>query len=421
MRHRLTFLLLLPSLLLLSLVLLLPSCSVLSTAKSRVERVRDEADLSGVQVVPWDGPEDLRRATADQGQALSYPFVRRVIAAQHLLLRRLGCLPVGDPERALTEIAGDDPSWIAAFVVPQKATVLARPRAQRDLHLMCHELGHMASWYRGYWRAHAARLPLRPQAPDDPAFCDLDALLAGWAIEEGIAEATARCASSQAEHGRLPDVAREREIAGKESALDPPVIFVGPTNAVFMDLHVVLKAGETYVAEESLAMRLMKLGYGTGLRHVQLARRDEERPEVTFARLWREFVGTTRQLFSSGAATTPSVLAEAFRGRAAQLVPPPVGATRAGSFLVLQCLLQKNAERFDEALALATCLADDLVLRWSDDGMLWITDWSDAARAEAFTTLAGPLLPGAALRRDGARVVASWGAPTTNALDLFAK
>lgn len=68
MRHRLTFLLLLPSLLLLSLVLLLPSCSVLSTAKSRVERVRDEADLSGVQVVPWDGPEDLRRATADQGK-----------------------------------------------------------------------------------------------------------------------------------------------------------------------------------------------------------------------------------------------------------------------------------------------------------------------------------------------------------------
>ncbi|HZN41463.1 MAG TPA: hypothetical protein VFD82_21835 [Planctomycetota bacterium] len=405
----------------LAFLLLLPACSVLPTAKERVQRVRDEVDLSAVHLVTWNGPDDVRRATAGQGEMLSYPFVRRVIKAQHLVLRRLGCLPAGDPDRALTDLAGDDPRWIDAFVVPPLATVVARPRAQNDVDLMCHELGHMASWYRGYWRTGASRVPLRLDAPADPAFCDLDALLAAWALEEGIAEATARAARSMASSGQLPDVEADRRIAQAVPSLTPPVVFVGPTNSWYQDLHVVLKAGETYVADESLAVRLVDLAYGTGLRHVRLHRSNEERLEATFARLWREFAGTTRQLLSSGAARLPSLLAGTFRAHAARLAPAPVGATRAGSFLVLQCLMQRHAGDFDEVLELATCLTDDLVLRWHDDGMLWITDWSDARRAEGFVRWVLPLLPGAELRQDGARVLVSWGQPATNALEVLAK
>ena len=38
-----------------------------------------------------------------------------------------------------------------------------------------------------------------------------------------------------------------------------------------------------------------------------------------------------------------------------------------------------------DALALSRRLRDDLLLRWSDDRLLWITKWSDAKAADEFS------------------------------------
>jgi hypothetical protein len=138
---------------------------------------------------------------------------------------------------------------------------------------------------------------------------------------------------------------------------------------------------------------------------VQLGSSEGERPEQTFARLWRGFGGTTRQILTAEP-VPPSAMAAAARAHNdARLV----GATRVGSFLLLHCLVRADGTRFAEALELATALVDDLVLCWADDRMRWTTQWPDEDTARTFAAWVATCLHGATIARDGATVQATWG------------
>ncbi len=398
----------------------LASCSASGTAKSRVEKVRSGVHLSGFKVVIWNGPADVRRYAfaPDKVEVLSFPFLRKVIANQFLVFHRLGLLPPGPPEVALTQLVGENPSWVAAFVVPSQKVILVRPNAQRDLSLLCHEFGHMASWQKGYWQAGSRLVPLVSARPRDPNFVNLDALISAWALEEGIAEMTSRAGMHPNDYSSRASMERARKMAEQMPTILPPLVFKGPTHAVYNDHKIDLKKGEVYVHKESLATSLSNLAYDTGLRYVQRRRKYGEELEQTFARLWSGFRGETRQLMYSGS-KGGSRLAQDFRSQGERILPVPSGATRVGSFLTLRSLLSKDATRFTEAFALVKKLSDDFLLRWKGGGMLWISDWSDEDSAASFKKWAEASLVDARVSRVSTRVCVDWEAPKSNALVLL--
>ena len=401
-------------------LLTLVSCSASGTAKSRVENVRSGAHLSGFKVVTWNGPAEVRRYAfaPDKTEVLSFPFLRKVIASQYLVFRRLGLFPPGSSEKALTQLVGENPSWLAAFVVPSQKVVLVRPHALRDLALLCHEFGHLASWQKGYWRAGSRFVPLVSERPRDPNFVDLDALIGSWALEEGIAETTSRAAMHPSDYASRASIEREVSMAKEMPSILPPLVFTGPTHAVYNDLRIDLKKGEVYVHKESLATSLSKLAYETGLRFVLRQRHYGEKLEQSFARIWDGFQGGTKQLMFPGW-KGGSLLAKKFRKQGGRIVPAPLGATRVGSFLMLRSLLTRDATRFAKAFALVKKLRDDFLLRWKGDGMLWISDWNDEKSAETFRKWMAGSLDGASFSRDATRVVVTWAAPRSNALQVL--
>jgi len=403
------------------------SCTSLSTARGRVAELRPDVDLSNVRVVAWPGTEAaLQAPPAGSREVLHLPFLRQVIAAQKHVLARLGCL-AGEEGEPLAALLRDDSPAFAAYVLPWNDAIIARSGAQRRVQTMAHELGHIASWYRGYWRIGAARVPLQranatADASIDPHFVDLDALLAAWAFEEGVAEATAQLALAPAGDRAAAVTERQRELRTHQ-VVNPPMIIAGPSFAVIGERTYQVPAGETRTVNGGLTHQLVRFAYGTGLRHVILQADPGQSCEDNFARAWRQFAGTTRQILTEGRDAAPSKLAASFREGSLVASASPTGATRAGNFLLLHALTSQDATRFEQDLDLALQMVDDLVVCYGD-AMLWVTDWSGEQHAIAAEQRFASMLRHAEweapqLMRTGSRLIATWGKLPSGATAAF--
>lgn len=360
-------------------LLALGACSsTLETARNRVHAVRPEARLEGIQVVSWT---DMRPSRVEDEDLLSFPFARSVIAAQAQLLMSIGVLVPGEAERLADRIAGDGAGWVKAFVVPSRSLVVVRDGSAKDLHLLTHELGHCASHSVGYWRAAERGLELRSDRPRDPAWIDLDAYHATWAIEEGIAEVTALAAEQLVESGRADLAALAVGVDYSRSIVERPTL-VGPGRIVLGSRVFDLKAGEEIVVQPTIEELLIEFAYQGGHSYV-LAREPVTPLEAHFAATWSDFSRTTREILRPREKRARSHLARACRESWPTLDPKPVGATRVGAFLAFHVATARGEDP-TAALELACALQDDLALRWEDGSALWIGRFESESAAEEF-------------------------------------
>lgn len=361
-----------------SFLLALGACSsTLETAVKRVHTVRPEARLEGLKVIPWT---DMPPSRVEDEDLLSFPFARAVIAAQTQVLTRIGILIPGEPEQLADRIAGDGAGWASAFVVPSRSLVVVRDGSASNLHLLTHELGHCASHSVGYWRAAEVGLGLRSDRPRDPAWIDLDAFLATWAIEEGIAEVTARAAEQHADSGSTNLAALAVGFDYGRTILERPTL-VGPGHILLGSRVFDLKAGEEVVVQPTIEELLIEFVYQGGQSYV-LAHESVTPLEAHFAATWNDSGRTTREIFRPRDKRGHSGLAMACREHWSTLDPQPAGATRVGAFLAFH-VATAHGEEPTAALELACALQDDLALRWEDGSALWIGRFeSEAAAAE---------------------------------------
>jgi hypothetical protein len=254
-----------------------------------------------------------------------------------------------------------------------------------DVYVLAHELGHHASWRAGYWRQGEAMLSLR-EGSLDPLWIDLDAYLACWTLEEGIAEITASAATAE----------------GLVTVRETPAAAV--------------RAGGRR-GELELVRRILELAYVSGSQFVIAAGRGAGSLEKSFAAAWARFPATTRALMADAHEDERSRLAAAVRQRLDRFVPVPVAATRVGAFFLRQGLMRHAGDK-EEAFGTALDLEDDIVLRWPDGSLLWITRWRQDDAAAAFESFAGSL-EGARVRRDDEFVIVEIGTPPDDAVEVL--
>ncbi|MSR62496.1 MAG: hypothetical protein EXS08_08630 [Planctomycetes bacterium] len=350
----------------------------MQTAIDRVHAVRPEARLEGCELTTWTAMPPSRVEDED---LLSFPFARSVIAAHSQVLAEIGIFLPGEAEQLGNRIAGDGAEWATAFVVPSQALVVVREGSSSNLHVLMHEVGHLASHSAGYWKAAEAGLALRSDRPRDPAWIDLDAFLSTWAIEEGIAEVTALAAEQHAQKGStsLAPLAVGSDFGRR--LLERPTL-VGPGHIVLGSRAFDLKAGEEVVVAPTLEELLLDFAYQGGQGYV-LAHESVTPLEAHFAATWRDYRHTTREILQPRDERAPSGLARACRERWSTLDPQPAGATRVGALLAFH-VATAHGEEPAAALELACTLQDDIALRWADGSGLWIGRFGSEAVATEF-------------------------------------
>lgn len=370
-------------------LLLMTACaspeSTLGEARDLLERVRPDAQLQDVRVVVWNSAADAEAATADAKEYLSLPYVQRVLLAHAQDFERLGMKRAFEV-LAQRRLATDAPD-IPAFVVPTAGSVVARPAAATNLDVMTHELSHIASWQQGYWDAPAPFLWLDAERVGDPNWIDLDAFIAGWAIEEGCAELTSAIAMSllEPETERASFVQRHIDWAG--DALTKSIL--GP-----------------------LVVRTQQFAYGNGLRFVAARGGDATKDlESRIRDAWQTFRGTSLEVLKPDRSSTPSRLAAALRRDLPTLDPRPVAATRWGAFLMFEVLSEAQGYEVAEFLPLVDAFRDDLWLTFDGGRQLWITEWDSIESAAEFAQRIAGVTTAASVSREARRTLVSWNAP----------
>lgn len=368
----------------LTICTLLVSCacqSKLSSARRKVEAVRPTANFAAVRTTRWS--ELPPTHAIEDGRQLNFNFMGRVFAEQRDSLIRIGVLTDDDARRITDVLFGDASSYAAAFVVPSRDLIVVRPGVERDEHLLAHELGHIASYQAGYDRFSLRRLSLRADDTNDPRWIDIDAALAAWSLDEGMAELTAIATEEHASAGSV-DVERLASRVGARFARifhDPPTA-EGPGQITLGDRTVTLAKGEVATFLPTVTDVLIDFAYTGGVRHL-LTPTVVPELETQFSMKWSTFGHTTREILVEGSRATSSHLAETLRRRVNELDPRPVGATRVGSVLAYHVALA-GIENVDAALRLGTALEDDLLLRFADESVLWIARFDSEAAARAF-------------------------------------
>lgn len=360
------------------LVLLLAGCggttgAVMEEARVRVERVQPGFDLSDVELVVWRDNERLVPLYEREVEPLSHPFVRRTLRAHQVLFERLRLVDPG--ELALAPLVGDDPVS-PAFILPTCAVTVARPFAARSLDTLAHEYAHHVSYRRGYWEIPKPIYSLHPGRPGAPEWIDLDAFLAAWAIEEGIAVVTEDVATDDGlERWR---VRRDQAPGSLASSMVLP-----------------------------LYPRVRTFAYVDGPRAVLIDGFDSL--EEGFAATWARFRGTTREVLLPDELPRPSALADWCRASVEDLVPAPVSATRVGTVLLLQAVAERHERRNSPAWEVVEPLLDDLFLSFDDTHQVWVTEWRDGASARRFLPEISAIAPEALVTAYGRRVWVTWG------------
>ncbi len=358
----------------------------LREASRLVEQVRPDVNLGEVKVDVWRSQSTVEKWHGESTEFLSFPYVHRILEAQRPHFVRFGM------EHALkilvTQRLAADAPQLPAFVVPgSPSTIVARAQAAGSLHTMTHELGHIASWRKGYWKRPGPYLWLDEGKAGDPHWIDLDSFIAGWAIEEGTAELTSIAAMQLTK----PEVERT-------DIIDFANLAAG--NALSTGMLA------------PLVIRTQQFAYGNGLRYV-CARGGaegltlEERLEAA----WAGFRGTSREILFPHETSTPSRLAVALRRDLETLEPRPMTATRWGAFLLFEVLSEHEGYEVAELLPVLKGYRDDILLSFEGDRHLWFTEWADVEVAEEFARRIWKCLPSAEVESAGIRVTVSWSGP----------
>jgi hypothetical protein len=356
----------------------------LDRAHASVRAVRPVLGSEPARTVPWS---DLPPSRAcEEGRPLTFCSMSLAFAAQRDALARLGVVTEEDARSVGEALFGDASSYAAAFVVPSRDLIVVRASAEHDLHLLAHELGHIASYRAGYDRLSSRALSLRADGALDPAWIDLDAALAAWALEEGMAELTALVADEHERTGALDLNGLARRLRPDVVFHEPPVA-EGPGEITLGDRTVTLAAGETFVFAPRASDVVIAFAYTGGLRDL-LAPPLAEDLEAHLVSRWETFGHTTREVLGAAPRGSTSRLSAAFRAHAGELTPAPAGATRAGSVLAYHVAFAGGG-RVDDALRLALALEDDLVLSFADGAVLWSCRFDTAANAAAFASELG--------------------------------
>jgi hypothetical protein len=340
--------------LLLALSALVACAAPLSRARMRVAAVRPGVDLADVRTASWNQFPPSRVAS---GELLSTSYARTLIAAHSETLAAIGVLSVEESERILQRFSGDLAGWMAAFVIPSRALVVVRPTSARNVHILTHEIAHLASYRRGYWSAAEAELSLRADRPRDPAWIDLDAFLGTWAVEEGIAEVTALAADEHERAGAV-DLAALARAAPRAPLFTDTVQLQGPGRIVFNERVYELAEGEVVDVVPDVHELLLELAYAGGVAYV-LAQPLEATLEQHFQAAWNRFGRTTLEILQPERAAR-SMLAAAFRSRRLEIQPEPTATTRIGALLALHVATSGRIP-LGAARDLVSGLLDDLV------------------------------------------------------------
>ena len=358
----------------------------LDEARVLVERVRPDVSLEDVRVDVWRSHSTVERWHRESHETLSFPSVERILKANRAHFARFHMEAALDVLIA-QRLSADAPQ-LPAFVVPgNPSTVVARPRAAQSLHTMTHELGHIASWKMGYWQKPTPYLWLNEDEIGNPKWLDLDAFIAGWAVEEGTAELTAMAAMQL----DRPELERRDPFEGARlaggNALNPSIL-------------------------APLVIRTQQFAYGNGLRYVAMrAGSSDQSFEEMLGTAWSSFRGTSREILFPQESSAPSHLATALKRDLATLSPKPTAATRWGAFLTFEVLSEQRGYEVREFLPLVTAFRDDLLLTFEGDRALWITEWADRMSAAEFAEKIGAQISEAAVETTGLRVTISWDAP----------
>ena len=374
-----------------------------ASARALVQRVRPEADLAHVsvflsdQVEPraWPAgrpPGGVATEDAVRLWRAWAPDLARVVGRAAPRAAR-GAGREEAPDGADGGDASDTPAGTEAPEPPQEwwreggaawthlGVLTAGRGVVHSLHTLAHEYAHFANERLDY--ADLERIGVDREA-ETQRWVDLDGLLALSVLEEAQAEATAACAVLA-----CFDASAQREVIRWYDGQD-----TRPT------------------AEPDFRRRLYALAYGPSPAvlgpHCDL----DDDLEAVLAKAWAAWPYRTQALLFPRDAVSPSRL----WGRARSLADEgAVDGTRVGAFTLLFHLDRRGDATHEANLALVRALADDVLLRSADGGLLWVTAWPDAAAAGRFFERIEDT-PGLLIRQRGRHVtVCTGGVPRPRA------
>lgn len=383
----------------------------LEYAQQLVGDVRPHADGSGVKALHWISAETVEIAHNGLEHELTLLTGARVFREQAPVLAKLGLIDSKQLAQ-LQDVSGLGDTHFGGFAVPPKGLIYVRSDVEPSPELLSHELSHVLSYRLGY--LETSRLRFDEGGPIDSRWIDLDALMAAWALEEATAELTGQSASVWRESGRLGLSEVWRSSLTLEGVLAKTAM-TGPSTITRPDgTRIEIKSGETYALEEEhdLARKLLAFAYGWSpelvKRTAPLSSEDVDL-DVSFARVWRSFSYTTAKVMFPGEDAQRSELAAKLRTALKGKDMPIAGATRAGAFFVREGLRRMAKLDPYSATARVQKFNDDVVLRSTDDALLWIVQWRDDAAAAWFAKTYESAMPEASVQVRGTYVLVTVG------------
>jgi hypothetical protein len=361
-------------------VLLLGACSSSQRLQENADeaarlmlKVRPRADLSDITVRHWTSARELE----------SMPNDGFNMWMQIPMLLRLGVLSPEQHDQLVNGIEvrmADIP--MTAFAVPHKGLIYVRP-GHETAKTILHELSHVLSYRFGYYpRWDEEWCQLSPSGEPGQHWIDLDAAVAAWFLEEGMAVLTSDIAwyGGHSQYGK------------------------GFMRAIWQTRHKL----EHVQPQDTLQQRFLLLAYGWSRYLVKQQPfpelgESEMDLDLAFAKVWSEFSFTTYQVLFPDENPGRSRLAERFRTRADDTSAS--GATRVGAFFVREFVLRAGEKTPEEASARVRQFRDDVLLRDDKDALLWIVVWESDAAASWFADMYRAEMPDADVQQQGRCVI----------------
>lgn len=383
----------------------------LRETRQAVLAVRPEVRIDDVRARIWSDSDDVLALTRDEASSLLHVF--RAVLRSHsetvLHLSVSGPDSLSAAESSLLEI---HPSSHHGLALPSRALFLVSEEAAESRGTLAHELGHLASARMGYAPA-LTRFSVVSGDELDPAWVDLDGLLALWALREGEAQITALAAGA---FGRGGNEGLDRIWRAPAEVLPfpPSAILRGPGRITRPDGTVELVGeGEEYHFPGTLSSALYSLAYEKAVETILSYHESGEGVEETLRRTWSSWSYTTKELLFPGR-REGSGPAKALRRRADPLREAGVtGAVSIGALLVHELLLNMARTSEEVAKRMVARYRDDLAVRTEEGGILWVVEWEDPQTAGEFAALYRSVLDAAGApgqpRQRGRLVIAEVG------------
>lgn len=266
-------------------VLLAPGCALgpdldttAATAREAVLAVRPQADLNGVRARLLTASVDLKSLVKDDRSGLWLPELGRIVDENAPALVQLSLLDSNDVDeirREFVDLYMADHSGVA---VGSKGLILIVPDQARSIETCAHELAHIATARKGYLLPCSRRYFPRTEGVPDPAWVDLDAMLASKLLSEADAQLTARAAVAFREGG----AEALRRLWRAPVDVDPPQ-GKGPLKVKHPDGTVIeLGPGEPFYDTRQTALRALNhLAYGGSVALLLARHKDGEGLEDT--------------------------------------------------------------------------------------------------------------------------------------------